>query len=648
MNLIQRNAVPLFILLAIVAIGVGALLSRNPVPVALGESPRGCNASAVGVSMLATAEGGQVSVTKHGETLTYQVILSIPELPAGDTACNYGGGQLSIVLPSGQDIPIAGGDTGVDIDTISVGNPFSGREVDYTVDQADAENEELTARAVYSGGISLSVPEGEDPPEAAASVSNTIKITPPSIDMAMSPDTQTVYQGQQADFYITLTNTGGFELSNVTINDPQAPDCNTTVATLEVGEEMGLARCSVVAEASFINEASVTADVIGGVPAGTTVTDSASVDVTFDEVEVGIIIRPSMQIVRTETAAQLDIVVSTPSVTSLDDVTVRVVSVGADGATMELTECNRDWDVVREASAAPAYTCAVSLPAGRNTITATATGVLPGTDSPLPAATDTAEVQVIAPGLAIVAASGAEMVAGVATVRKGQSTPIAITVYNNGDSELLNLEVSSKDGYPLVQDCSRTLSNLGRLDPGASITIDCSSANLEATTAFMFVAAGTAEDNSMETAESEPLSVNILDPSTALGMTQQGSGMMLQFAVHTLTITETNDGDSPLDNVRVDLSSNGVVPLNRAPLTRQSTEYVGGDLNDDGRLDPGETWEWRIVTLSVSGDVVLLAAASDGLEVTAIGFGTDVLNGEVTHPADVDEIATITVPIMAP
>lgn len=646
MSLIQRNAVPLVLLLAIVAIGVGAFLSRNPV--ALGESPQGCNASAVGISILATDDGGQVSVTRHGDTLSYQVILSIPELPAGDTACNYGDGQLSIVLPSGEEVPVAGGDTGVTIDTVSVGNPFSGEAVDYTVNQADASNQELTARAVYSGGVSLSVPEGQDPPEAAASVSNTIKITPPSITMVMSPDTQTVYQGQRADFYITLNNTGGFALSDVTISDPEAPDCNTTVAALNVGEEMALPRCSVVSDADFTNTASVTAAVVGGVPAGTTVSDSDAVEVVFDEVEVGITLRPAMQIVRTEAAAELSIVVSTPSVTSLNDVTVRVTSVGADGATMQLTDCDRDWEVVREASAAPPYTCAVSLPAGRNVITAIATGVLPGTDNPLPEASATAEVQVIAPGLAIVAASDAEMVAGVATVRKGESTPIAITVYNNGDSELLNLSVTSKDGYPAVESCSRNLNSLGRLGPDENIAIDCSSANLEAMTEFIFIAAGTAEDNSAETAESEPLSVDILDPSTALGMSQQGNAMMLQFAVHTLTITETNDGDSPLDNVRVDLSSNGVVPLNRAPLTRDSAEYVGGDSNDDGLLDPGETWEWRVVTLSVSGDVVLLAPADAGLEVTAIGYGTDVLNGEVTHPADVDEIATITVPITGP
>ena len=649
MSLIQRNTVPLFILLAIAAIGAGVLFSRNPVPVALGESPPGCNASTVGITILATDAQGPVSVTQHGDTLSYQVILSIPELPAGDTACNYGEGNLSVILPNGEERMVAGGDTGIPIDTVSVGNPFQGVAVSYTVDQTDASvDSELTARAVYSDGISLSVPEGEDPPEAAASVSSTIRITPPSIDMAMGPDTQTVYQGQRAVFEITLTNTGGFALSNATISDADAPECNVTVPMLAVGEVMTLDRCSVVATESFTNEASVTAQVIGGVAPGTQVTASDSVDVIFAEVEVDISIQPAMQIVRADTEANLTISVFTPSVTDLNDVTVTVNSVGAGGGSTELTECSRDFGTVLAAAGESPYTCAVTLPAGRNVITATVTGTLPGTTRPLPAASDSAEVQVIAPGLAIVAAAGAESVAGVPTVRKGESTSISITVYNNGDSELLNLAVASKSGYPDVQNCGRNLSALGSLGPDESMSIDCSSANLEATTEFVFVATGVAEDNSMETAESDPISVDILDPSTAIGISQQSDAMMLRFAVHTLSITETNDGDSPLSSVRVDLSSEGVVPLNRDPLTRESSEYVSGDVNDNSLLDPGETWEWRVVILSVAGDIVLLAPGATQLEVTATGYGVDELNGEVTYPGDVDEIGTITVPIMGP
>ena len=373
--------------------------TRRPTPTPrLGESPPGCNASTVGITILATDAQGPVSVTQHGDTLSYQVILSIPELPAGDIACNYSGGNISIILPNGEERMVAGGDTGILIDTVSVGNPFQGAAVSYTVDQADANiDSELTARAVYSNGISLSVPAGEEPPEAAASVSSTIRITPPSIDLNMQPDTQKVYQGERVVFEITITNTGGFALSNAAITAAAAPDCNIILLKLDVGQVITLPRCSVVATESFTNEASVTAQVIGGVAPGTQVTASDSVDVIFAEVEVGIRIQPAMQIVRAEAEASLTISVFTPSVTDLNDVTVTVMSIGSDGRSMELTDCNRNFGTVLAASRESPYICDVTLPPGRNVITATVTGTLPGTTRPLPAASDSADVQVIAP-----------------------------------------------------------------------------------------------------------------------------------------------------------------------------------------------------------------------------------------------------------
>ena len=135
MSLIQRNAVPLLILLAVIAVGVGVLLSRSP-SAALGEEPVGCNVSTVGTSILTTAaDGTTVTETYHGATITYQVILSIPELPAGDTACNYGGGALTITLPNGEATVVADDDATTtaipSIPTIQVGSPFTATAVQY-------------------------------------------------------------------------------------------------------------------------------------------------------------------------------------------------------------------------------------------------------------------------------------------------------------------------------------------------------------------------------------------------------------------------------------------------------------------------------------------------------------------------------------
>ena len=73
-----------------------------------------------------------------------------------------------------------------------------------------------------------------------------------------------------------------------------------------------------------------------------------------------------------------------------------------------------------------------------------------------------------------------------------------------------------------------------------------------------------------------------------------------------LTVTETNDGDAYhwISDVWVSLEPGGYI------LNKASGYYSGGDADDDGILDYGETWEW-IVPVTVSGDTLF----------TAIGHG---------------------------
>ena len=260
MSLIQRNAVPLFILLAVIAVGIGALISSRS-PIAFGEEPVGCNVSTVGISILTTdANGAFVSETYHGASINYQVILSIPELPVGDIACNYEGGAISITLPNGEEQLVAG-----TVPTVQVGAPFVAPAVSYVVDQGDATNLELNARANYQGGVSLSVPEGEVAPAASGAVSSTMRLSPPGIELIMTPDTQLVYLGQPASFDVTVNNTGGFALSNVFVSDRQAADCERQFATLAVGASETY-NCTLIPGNNIINEATAIGQVVGGVP----------------------------------------------------------------------------------------------------------------------------------------------------------------------------------------------------------------------------------------------------------------------------------------------------------------------------------------------------------------------------------------------
>ena len=129
-------------------------------------------------------------------------------------------------MPDGTQVPVAGTEDTEAIPTIQVGAPFTAQSVSYTINQNDAVNGELTVRANYSGGSSLSVAEGEQAPEAAASVSNVVRMTPPSIAIEKITTTPIIFFGQTAGFNITVTNTGGYALSNVTITDSQVESCH--------------------------------------------------------------------------------------------------------------------------------------------------------------------------------------------------------------------------------------------------------------------------------------------------------------------------------------------------------------------------------------------------------------------------------------
>ena len=643
MSLIQRNAVPLFILLAVIAVGVGMLLSRSPF--AFGEEPVGCNVSTVGISILTTGEDGlKVSETYHGATITYRVILSIPELPVGDTACNYGGGSLSVVLPGGVETIVAGTEETGTIPTIQVGSPFTAPALEYMVDQGDATNMELTAKANYRGGSSFSVPEGETQPEATSSISNTVRIEPPSIDIEMTPEEpQLVYLGGDATFDITITNTGGFSLSNVSVFDPNAPDCVRDFASLAVDASENY-QCTLKPGDNVINEATVIGQVVGGVPAeDSQVEDTDSSDVQVETVLIGIDIEPELQRVRIGNEATFTITVTIPGTTGLDNVTVEVP---------QAPNCDRTFATL-DAGAVETYSCtasadpgvADSLPQGTHTILANVSGEIPD----LATLTDTAQVvvEVFALDLFIIIDPEEQ------TIHDGDPATFTITVGNFGDTVLSDVTVTNVT----VPECNNFFASLAT---GSEETYECTSVALAENLTTIADVAATAPDGGPVSA-SDSANVIILRPSTAIGLTELNT-MVLRLVVQTLKVTETNDGDSPLSNICVEVDPTGdILPMAADAiladhctglipgvivLTKDSIEYVGGDIGDDGIMDIGETWEWRVITVGIAGDYVALAEDALNMRLVAVGYGTDSLGSVVTFPGDAEELGEIEVPIV--
>ena len=98
----------------------------------------------------------------------------------------------------------------------------------------------------------------------------------PAISIAKTPDLQKLAAGDDADFAITVQNTGNVGLSALTVADPLTPDCERDFDELKAGATLTYACTAYGVEQDFENVATVS-----GVFAGTTyqASDSAVVDI---------------------------------------------------------------------------------------------------------------------------------------------------------------------------------------------------------------------------------------------------------------------------------------------------------------------------------------------------------------------------------
>ena len=706
MSLIQRNVIPILVLLAVV--GVGLTIWAVTSPFASGQETNSCEPG-VGISIATTnADGQTVAVVSHGDEIFYTV-----RLFKDADLCDFGGGTLNLTLPGVTD-EYTDGVVAIDLtETDGVGNEsdiivtlassYNSGRIGYTVDQDDGvqatagddSSVELTVRADYRNGRSLDADGNQLPNEVDATATSIIRITPPSVSIdiaptvadADNPDSQSVLQGQTASFDVVITNTGGFELSNIAvatladaeaeIAEMQVADCERDSSAFEplaVGASTTAYQCGTTTDSSFVVRAQVTAsgsavDGVGNAVALDVSNDDTSA-VFFGTVEVGISITALQDPVRyvddpEAMEGSFTVVATTPTATSLENVSVRVTVTGpaADAVAAAADDCLREFEMVAaDAASKPAdlgadgYGCAAKMNEGLNTIEATIQGTIPGTETVLTATASTT-VEAISPGLTV------ELTPQDQTIRNGEIATITVTV-TNGASELTGVSVvdpdpNNENGLDLsgcitgLNSDAISLDAIGDLAANEQIVIVCSTAALTEETSYEAVAIGTARDNTTEPSGVAIAVVRILSPSTDVGVSlldsASGAGsMVIQLVVQTVVITETNDGDSDLTNVYVDVDAAGIGPdLTAMRLDRNSPQFVrstGENANDDDVLNPGETWEWRVVVVGVAGNVVLLESGATGIDVTANGYGTDELGGSVNPETDADETETQTLP----
>ncbi|MDY7077908.1 MAG: hypothetical protein SXV54_13415, partial [Chloroflexota bacterium] len=120
-------------------------------------------------------------------------------------------------------------------------------------------------------------------PDVSDTDEASVNVISPTIEIAKTPDAQTVPSGSTVTFTIAITNTGDAILSDVTISDSLAPNCGKAVGTLTTGNGLTYTCTITDVTADFTNSATVT----GTPPVGPDVsdTDTASVYVEGPEEE---------------------------------------------------------------------------------------------------------------------------------------------------------------------------------------------------------------------------------------------------------------------------------------------------------------------------------------------------------------------------
>jgi copper(I)-binding protein len=157
------------------------------------------------------------------------------------------------------------------------------------------------------------------PAIAYASSQERIEVLTPAVAIAKEPAYQMVPGGGQADFVITVTNTGNTDLTGVEVTDPQTASCAQTLPDLAPGATTSYT-CSAPATVDFVNVAEVSA-VPMMAPAVLTGSAAQAADlVTATASAVVDVVTPGLAVTKTATtdpnvcgvAGSLEIVRGTP------------------------------------------------------------------------------------------------------------------------------------------------------------------------------------------------------------------------------------------------------------------------------------------------------------------------------------------------
>jgi uncharacterized repeat protein (TIGR01451 family) len=362
-----------------------------------------------------------------------------------------------------------------------------------------------------------------------------------SIDVTKSTSTPFVISGGTATFGITVTNTGDATLTGVNVTDAQASGCARTAA--QIAADRGSS--TFVKGATYTYNctlANVTTNITnsatgcGTPPAGSDVCDTGTTIVT--------VIHPHISVLKTTTTPTIlsgSTALFTIKVTNDGDATltnVHVTDAQAPGC------AKTSADIPALTSMAPStslsYDCSLANVTSNLTNTAAAIGTPPA--GPDVEASSSADVVVIHPHIAITKSTTTP------TITSGQTASFGITVKNDGDVTLSNVRVTDSQA-PGCAKTSSDIAGLASMAPNATVTYNCTLANVTASLTNIAVATGTPPIGP-DVIAFDSADVTVIGPAITIEKTTS-TPVINSGATATFTIKVTNSGNATLTDVAV-------------------------------------------------------------------------------------------------
>jgi len=201
--------------------------------------------------------------------------------PAPSIAITKGPANQQAVSGSDVAFDISVTNTGnTTLDNIAVSDPLTADCAANigTLTAGNSSNYSCTAFNVTADFTNVASVTGDVPGGGQVNDSDnaSVDVISPGIQITKGPNSQQMVLGGDADFDISVENTGDVTLTGVTVSDPLTPDCDNNIGTMIASQVVNYSCTATSVSAGFTNTASVS----GTAPVGPDATDQDDATVT--------------------------------------------------------------------------------------------------------------------------------------------------------------------------------------------------------------------------------------------------------------------------------------------------------------------------------------------------------------------------------